>query len=49
MLNYPLSVFIDTNIFVGCKYDLSEHIDDGYHKVNKVKFCPDCGQALKWE
>ena len=24
MLNYPLSVFIDTNIFVGCKYDLSD-------------------------
>ena len=32
-----------------CKYDLSEHINDRYYRVNKVKFCPNCGQSLKWE
>ena len=32
-----------------CKYELSQHITDGYYRVNKVKFCPDCGQLLKWE
>lgn len=32
-----------------CKYNLSEHINDGYYRVNKVKFCPNCGQSLKWE
>ena len=24
MSMYPLSVFLDTNIFVGCRYDLNE-------------------------
>ncbi|EOU1118873.1 PIN domain-containing protein [Clostridium perfringens] len=24
MLNYPLPVFLDTNIFIGCRYDLKE-------------------------
>ncbi|MBV4414685.1 PIN domain-containing protein [Clostridium tyrobutyricum] len=24
MLKYPLSVFLDTNIFIGCRYDLNE-------------------------
>ncbi|MGJ0909154.1 PIN domain-containing protein [Clostridium botulinum] len=24
MLKYPLSVFLDTNIFIGCRYDLDE-------------------------
>lgn len=25
MLKYPLSVFLDTNIFIGCRYDLKEN------------------------
>ncbi len=24
MLDYPLSVFVDTNIFLACKYDLDD-------------------------
>lgn len=32
-----------------CRYDFSEHTNDGYYRVNKVKFCPNCGQALEWD
>lgn len=41
MLKYPLSVFLDTNIFIGCKYDLDEksvlHILKSLVDHNKVR------------
>lgn len=54
LASYQVPKIVKAELYIStrcprCKYDLSEHIDDGYHKVNKVKFCPDCGQALKWE
>ena len=54
LASYQVQRIVKAELYVStrcpsCKYDLSEHIDDGYHKVNKVKFCPNCGQSLKWE
>lgn len=40
MLNYPISVFIDTNIFISAKYDISEgsvlRLLEKYSRDNKV-------------
>ena len=54
LASYQVPKIVKAELYIStrcpsCKYDLSEHIDDGYHKVNKVKFCPNCGQSLKWE
>ncbi len=54
LASYQVPKIVKAELYIStrcpsCKYDLSEHIDDGYHKVNKVKFCLNCGQALKWE
>ena len=54
LASYQLPIIVKTQQYMPtecprCRCDLSEHIDDGYHKVNKVKFCPNCGQALEWE
>lgn len=32
-----------------CEHELSQHITDGYYRVNKVKVCPNCGQLLCWD
>ena len=48
----PMKIKAQQYIYTGCprcNYDLSEHVNDGYYRVNKVKFCPNCGQALEWE
>ena len=54
LASYQVPKIVKAELYIStrcpsCKYDLSKHIYDGYHEVNKVKFCPDCGQALKWE
>lgn len=54
LASYQVPITLKAELYIStrcpsCRHDLSEHIDDGYHKVNKVKFCPNCGQALKWE
>lgn len=34
----------------GCGYILSESYEDGYYDIKQYpKWCPNCGQALKWE
>ena len=54
LASYQVPSIVKAELYVStrcpsCKYDLSEHIDDGYHRVNKVKFCLNCGQALEWD
>ena len=54
LASYQVPKIVKAELYIStrcpsCKYDLSEHIDDGYHKVNKVKFCLNCGQALEWD
>lgn len=50
----PKEIHISPYIYTRCNcgYEFSKHYGDGYYGVpeeKKTHFCPNCGQALKWE
>ena len=52
--NYQIQRIVESKLYVpirynNYKYDLSERINNEYNKIDKVTFCHDYRQALKWE
>lgn len=50
----PKKVDVKQWIYTNCEcgYEFSKHHGDGYYSIpydKKTKYCPECGQALKWE
>ena len=49
----PKKVKIEQWIYTKCDcgFEFSKHHGDGYYSIpleNKTKYCPNCGQRLKW-